>query len=479
MSAVIRIDILGDSKSAQRSTLAAERGYDRLGRGADRSSGKVSKFGGALAGAARRFGPLAAAAATAGVVKFGFSAISAASRLQQAFGAIDAVFGKNSAVVKQWARRAATDVGLAKSEYAELATVLGSMLKNTGIKDFTGETQDLIFKGADLAAQFGGTTKDAIEAISSLLRGELDPIERYGVSIKQSAINAELAAKGLGKLTGRAKTQAEQQARLKLLNDQTASSYKAFSRESDTLAQKQQVLGARWENLKATIGQKLLPVATKLVSWLADTVEGSNNTGKAIKRLAQIYASVVQPTVEGAVRGWKKFTAGLDDATGESNSLGKAVNKVGDFLEKAAPILGKFYGTYLEALGTAAGEAARMVGRISKAIQTMIGWVDTALDKLGQLAKAAKSGGSLGLGSLGGPFAGLGGLFSSGASLPGGLGRAAGIGALGFGGGGSIRVSAPTVNLVVLLDGRELKHVARREARDEISTQVLATKRTR
>lgn len=479
MTAVIRIDILGDSKSAQRSARDAERGYDRLGRNMDRTSGRAGKLGSALGGVARRFGPLAAAAAAAGVVKIGVSSIQAASRVEQAFGAIDAVFGKNADVVKAWAKRAATDVGLAKSEYAELATVLGSMLKNNGMKEFAGATQDLIFKGADLAAQFGGSTKEAIEAISSLLRGERDPIERYGVSIKQADINARLAAEGLTKLSGSAKKQAEQQAVLKLLNDQTSSSYKAFSRESDTLAHKQQVLGARWENLQATLGQKLLPVATKLVGWLADTVEGSNDTGKAVRKLAEIYASYVTPVVQGAIQGWKNFSKGVDDATGDTNSLRKGVIKFGDWLEKVAPKVGKFIGDSLEMLGTAAGAAAKAVSKIASAIRSVRDTADSSLgpidELIGKLAKLSSARGSLSLGDLADPL----GIFHSGVSLPGGLGRAAGLGALGFGGGGTVRVSAPAVHLTVLLDGREIRHTARREARDEISTQVRNAKGTR
>lgn len=477
MAAVIRIDILGDSRSAQRSARDAERGYDRLGRGADRSSGKVGKFGAAMGAAARRYGPLAAAAAAGGVIKIGLDSIQAASRLQQSFGSIDAVFGRNRAIVKRWARSAANDVGLAKSAYAELAVVAGSMLKNTGIENYTEQTHKLIELGADLAATFGGTTKDAMVAINALFRGEADPIERYGVNIKATAIAAELAAKGQDKLRGAALLQAQQQARLKLLFDQTTAAQGRFRAESDTLAVSQQKLGAKWENLKATLGEKLLPVATRFVTWLGNAITGSNDTGKAVRKLADIYLGYVTPVVEGAVRGWKKFSDGVDDATGETDSLRKGVQKVADWLEKYGPKIGRFVGGVLEDFGTAAGTAARLMGKVADAIDrtrraadTALGPLDELIGKLGQ----ANSGG----GKLSGLLDPLG-IFHSGVSLPGGLGRAAGVGPLGFAGGGTIRVAAPAVNLVVLLDGRELKHTARREARDEISTQVRAARGTR
>src|SRR4029077_17622360 len=59
------------------------------------------------------------------------------------------------------------------------------------------QTDDLINLGADLAATYGGTTSEAVSALSALLRGERDPIERYGVSLKQADVDAQLLATGI------------------------------------------------------------------------------------------------------------------------------------------------------------------------------------------------------------------------------------------------------------------------------------------
>lgn len=193
------------------------------------------------------------------------AATDAASDLQQSVGAVEAVYGAHADTVTANAERAASSVGLAAAEYNNLAAVLGAQLTTMGTSadDLAGQTDQLISLGADLAATFGGTTADAVAAVSSLLRGERDPIEKYGVSIKQADIEARLAAQGLTGLTGEAAKTAEAQATLALLTEQTAAAQGQFARESDSAAGAQQIANAEWENAKASLGEKLLPVVTQ------------------------------------------------------------------------------------------------------------------------------------------------------------------------------------------------------------------------
>jgi hypothetical protein len=211
-----------------------------------------------------------AAIALAAVAAGAATAASAASRTEQAMGGIDSVFGKSAAQVKAWSDQAAQSAGLAKSEYGELATVIGSQLKNAGMpmQDVADRTNALIQKGADLSAMFGGTTADAVSALSSVLKGETDPIEAYGVSIKQADIAAQKAKDGTDKLTGAAGKQATAMAALKLVNQQTADSTGKFASESDTAAGSAQITAAKMENLKSQMGTALLPVLAALTSAL-------------------------------------------------------------------------------------------------------------------------------------------------------------------------------------------------------------------
>lgn len=264
MAGTVRIAILANAAQAKREMASTSKAATGMGRGLSKV-GSVAKLGFAAAA-------VGAVALGSKVASFVGESVDAASKLQQSTGAVEAVFGKQAGGIKKAAEGAAEGFGLSKNAYQELASTLGAGFKNQGIKDFAGETKNVIGLGADLAAQFGGSTTQAVEAIGSLMRGEADPIEKYGVSIKESAISAELAAKGQDKLKGAALEQAKAQARLSLLFKQTKDAQGAFSRESDTLATKQQKNAAAMENLKAKLGTVLLPVFTALANFVSTTL---------------------------------------------------------------------------------------------------------------------------------------------------------------------------------------------------------------
>lgn len=230
--------------------------------------------GGGLLGAGllRRVGPLAVASAAAWAigktVAFVGSAVSAASDMEQSTGAVETVFKSSSAQVLAASRSAASSLGIAGSEYQALATLLGTQLRNGGTATdaLAGQTEKLITLGGDLSALFGGTTADSVDALSSALKGERDPIERYGVSLNQASIDAKAAELGFQKVGGSLSQQANQAATLALIMDQTADAHGAFGRETDTLASKQQRLDAMWANATAGIGAAFLPAASGFAS---------------------------------------------------------------------------------------------------------------------------------------------------------------------------------------------------------------------
>lgn len=258
----IAIAVLADTKPFAKSmrNLANETGLSKVGAGIKRVGAAIAK-GMAVAGAA----------VTAAGIKFG----QWASNLQQSEGGVESVFKKSASTIKKWASSASQDVGLTANAYNEMATILGSQLKNMGIDmdQVTGKTGDLIKLGSDLAATFGGPTSDAVSAISALMRGEADPIERYGVSIKQADVNARLAEKGLKGLTGAAAKQAHALTVLELLNEQTADAQGQFSREANTAAGATERLKARLIDKATAIGTYLLPAYTKVVTWINSKVE--------------------------------------------------------------------------------------------------------------------------------------------------------------------------------------------------------------
>lgn len=251
-TAILSVRILSDAKNAIK-------GFDNFAGKLDKLESKASKMA--------QYGSVASAA----VGGMAAASIKAASDMQQSTGAVEAVFKSQADTVKRWADDAAQNVGLAASEYQNLAALLGSQLKNMGIEadQLAPKTNDLIKLGADLSAMYGGTAAEAVEALSSALKGEYDPMERYGLAIKKSDINARLAAQGLDKLDGEARKAAETEALLAMISEQSGDAIGTFGRESDTAAGQAQRMAAEYENAKANIGQGLLPVVTIAAQQLA------------------------------------------------------------------------------------------------------------------------------------------------------------------------------------------------------------------
>ncbi|HET6285179.1 MAG TPA: hypothetical protein VFG15_00335, partial [Amycolatopsis sp.] len=346
------------------------------------AEGRLGKLG-SLAKTAVAGGLIAAGAAA---VKFGIDSVKAASLSEQSIGATEQVFGRYADTVIRRSEDAADALGLSANEYRELANVTGAMLSNAGtpLAKVADLTHKLEQRAADMAATFGGTTREAIESVTALLRGETDPIERYGVSIKEADINARLAAQGLDDLEGSARKQAEQQARLALLFEQTAKSAGQFGRESDTLAGQSQRLGAEWENLQAEAGQLLLPM-------LVD--------------LAQVGREEVLPMLEDGV-DW--FRANKDEIAGMAGSvrdellppletlLGVGRDVVGMISDLPGPV--KEWGAEAAIAAAVLPRLAGGVTAVSGGLTGMVANLRNAETRTAALGRAAR--GAAGIGGL-------------------------------------------------------------------------------
>lgn len=201
--------------------------------------------------------------------------IGAASDLQQAVGGTTAVFGESQAAVSEWAKGADEAAGLSERAARQLTSQIGGLLKGFGFaKDEAAATSiELAQLGADLAATFGGTTQEAVEALAAALRGETDPLERFGISLNQAAINAKAMELGLAKSATEVTGNAKAQAALALITERSADAQGQFGREADTAAGQLERTKAKIENTAASIGSDLLPVvaqAAELVGFLTE-----------------------------------------------------------------------------------------------------------------------------------------------------------------------------------------------------------------
>lgn len=270
------------------------------------ASSSIEKFGRFSGNILRTF----AASAAVTFVKFSMDAVKSASDLEQAIGGTEAVFGKFSRKMEENSVKAAKSLGLSMEQYQRIGALTGTLLKGAGVPmdKLVGKTDTLLTLAADLAATFGGTVEEAATAMNAALRGEFEPIRRFGISLSQAAIQQEAlrisGKKRISELTAGEKIQAAQN----LLLQQGADASGQFARESDTLANKQQVLNAQWDNLAAILGEKVLPFASDVVGELSDYF--SSPEGKQdLKDAAQSFQDMADAMKEffGWTKDAKKF----------------------------------------------------------------------------------------------------------------------------------------------------------------------------
>ncbi|MGO3662426.1 hypothetical protein [Microbacterium gubbeenense] len=360
-SAILAVNIVGDARDATKAFKEAEK----------RARAMQNTFETAAKGATVALAGLGAAA---------WHVAGVASEAQQAAGAVESVFGASSKAIQGYADDASKAVGLSSQSYNELAAVLGSQMKNMGLsgKSLTDETNNLIGLGADLAATFGGTTADAVSAVSSLLRGERDPIERYGVSIKQADVNARLAAMGLTGLEGEAAKAAERQATLALLTDQTSSALGQFERESDTAAGAQQRATAEWENAQAKLGEALLPTLVDLAGILEKVATWVAGNEETVRNLA-----IALGIFSGALVVARGAQIAMNIAMA-ANPVGLIITAIGALVAAIALIASNW-----EAVKKA---VEPVITWLSEAIENVVGWIQAAIDGIGSFIDGFKSG---------------------------------------------------------------------------------------
>lgn len=195
--------------------------------------------------------------------------ITQAGDLQRNMMGLATVFGDSTEKMRKFSEGAQA-MGMSTADAAKASTFIGTVLKGAGfsMEQTSEETMRLTSLASDLAATYGYDVQEALTGMTALFRGEYDPIEKFGVAMKQSEVNAELAANGQDKLTGAARRNAEQQIRLKLLYERTQDAQGAFARGSGTMFVEQMKLEAGFKNMQATVAAGLLPVLTDLFADL-------------------------------------------------------------------------------------------------------------------------------------------------------------------------------------------------------------------
>ena len=252
----------------------------KLGDDVDKASADAGDRGGRAMGSSM-LGAFKGFAATLGVtlgavavVDFVKSSITASSDLNEAFTATNAIFGEATGKITTWAKTAATSLGQSNLQALDGAKTFGIYGQAAGLSADANADFAMSLSGlaTDFSSFYNASPAEAIEAIGAALRGENEPIRRFGVLLDDATLKNQALKMGLISNTKDAlEPQVKVMAAYQSILEQTGTAQGDFARTSDGLANQQRIATAQFENFKATLGNAFLPVAVAVTSFLNTT----------------------------------------------------------------------------------------------------------------------------------------------------------------------------------------------------------------
>ena len=239
-------------------------------RGVKQAEASFASFGRSVGNITKK----AAAAFTAIGVAAGAGAIKAvdmASNLAESQSKVAQIFGESSAAITAFSKTAAVSLGQSEQSVLDAAGTFGIFGKAAGLggKDLSDFSNQFTTLSSDLASFNNTSPEDAINAIGSALRGEMEPIRRYGVMLDDAAIKAEAMSQGLYDGKGALSQQAKILAVTALIYKKTNDAQGDFAKTAGGLANKTRIMKAQLTNAATTIGTALLPMALAATSFFA------------------------------------------------------------------------------------------------------------------------------------------------------------------------------------------------------------------
>lgn len=343
----LQIIVTADGKGAARE-------FQKIGATAERELGrtddKIRKMSSGLVSSGTQIA-LAGGIATAGV----FALAKAAGDYEEAASAAGVIFGDASESIEEFGKNAIDAAGLSRRAAVEAANTFGTFGKAAGLTgdDLAGFSTELTQLAGDLASFKNTSTEDAITAIGAALRGESEPIRRYGVLLDDATLKQEALALGIYDGTGALSQQQKVLAAQAAIFKQTSDAQGDYARTSDSLSNQTRAFTAEIDNLKVGLGEGAVPVFSELVGAANGALSAfqglSPETQDIVGRLGAIGAigttaigglAVVAGGVLRLVDTFGSLRGSLTNAQGELTRTGQVATTAGKIIGGAVAVGG-------------------------------------------------------------------------------------------------------------------------------------------
>jgi len=245
-------------------------------------------------GAGLKSARLPIAAVGGAVVGLGVLMIKAASDMTESVNAVNVVFKDAAKTILDFGKTASTTVGLSNAAFNQMATMTGSLLAKTGLdmESVAKQTINLSVRAADLASVFNTDVKLAMSAINQALRGETEAIRNFSIDVTDATLKQFALAKGLEKSVSEMTHQEKTLLRMEVIFAQSADKAGDFARTQEDLANATRTLGPMLTDIASSMGQQLLPAATKVVAMIKDLLKWFTSLPDSMKTAVIVVGAI-------------------------------------------------------------------------------------------------------------------------------------------------------------------------------------------
>jgi len=269
----------------------------RLVRGLRRAEKRLRAFGDRIRG----FGLKLAGVVSAAIAPVSVLSIRAASDAQESLSRFEQVFKEQAEAAGVFADSLARSVGRSKYAIRDALATFQSFFVGLGFGGTESRqlSQTLQSLALDFASFHNLTDAEAVERFIAALSGSGEVLDRFGINIKQAALEQELLRMGIRKSWTEVTEQEKALARLNIImgamGDQGAVGDAV--RTADSFANRMKRLRGQLHDTAVEIGRALLPVVTPLVSKAAEVARWFGEWASRNQRLVATVFTVATAVV--------------------------------------------------------------------------------------------------------------------------------------------------------------------------------------
>lgn len=297
-----------------------------LGDKAEKSDGKLKKFGETLGkglAAASKAAVAAIGAAGAALGKIIKDSITASGELEQNLGGSEAVFKDYAEQMQSIAKGAYKEMGLSASDFLATANKMGALFQGSGfeIEESSELSAKAMQRAADVASIMGLDVSAAMDAVAGAAKGNFTMMDNLGVAINDTTLKAYAQEKGLGELKT---THDKVSAAMALFLEKTEYAAGNYAKENETLAGSINTLKAAWDNFLAGVGDPkglaeaavgaFTAIMTKVKEMLPAIVQGLTGlVREIIPYIGPMVRELLPELLNSAIELVKELSAALPD----------------------------------------------------------------------------------------------------------------------------------------------------------------------